>query len=148
VNRPVLERAGLPPLAYTRSDLRFGLLANTQQPRRSNTLHAETVLNQVYISRHISFLFMSTLMLAAEFDRPLSRLQFCVIAGIPTRLREIVGAVYTNTISRTNPRTICCKSDGYTILCTTRKYSVYTRYDFAYKLPYDFRTNPHTIWST
>jgi hypothetical protein len=29
---------------------------------------------------------MSTLMLAAEFDRPLSRLQFCVIAGIPTRL--------------------------------------------------------------
>jgi hypothetical protein len=38
-----------------------------------------------------------------------------------------LGTVYTYTISRTNPRTICWKLDRYTILCTIIKYSVYTR---------------------
>jgi hypothetical protein len=53
------------------------------------------------------------------------------------KLAGLLGAVYTYTISHTNQCTICCKSDGYTILCTIRKQSVYTRYDFAYKLAYD-----------
>jgi hypothetical protein len=41
------------------------------------------------------------------------------------------------TISRTNRHTICYKSVGDPNLCKIRKYSVYTRYDFAYESVYE-----------